>query len=108
MTILGVADVWHSGAVNVPVHTPLQKMKKARAINTLVFTSNLNYKRILDEFNVFESWNETPLSPRKKQKKKKPKTHSFNLVLIYAFHLCPTCSGYSGASVCTTVLECEN
>lgn len=70
-------------------------MKKARAIDTLVFKSNLNYKRIQDEFNVFESWYETPLSPRKKQKK--PKTHSFNLVLIYAFHLCPTCSGYSGA-----------
>lgn len=84
MTILGVADVWHSGAVNVPVHTPLQKMKKARAINTLVFTSNLNYKRILDEFNVFESWNETPLSPRKKQKKKKTQ----NTFIQLSFDLC--------------------
>lgn len=45
--------------------------------------------------------------PEKSKRKKNPKTHSFNLVLIYAFHLCPTCSGYSGASVCTTVLECE-
>lgn len=75
MTILGVADIWHSGAVNVPVHTPLQKMKKARAINTLVFISNLNYKRIQDEFNVFESWYETPISPRKKQKEKKNPKH---------------------------------
>lgn len=41
-----------------------------------------------------------PQSPPEKSKRKKtPKTHSFNLVLIYAFHLCPTCSGYSGASV---------
>lgn len=93
MTILGVADIWdiwHSGAVNVPVHTPLQKMKKAHAIDTLVFKSNLSYKRIQDEFNVFESWYETPLSPRKKQKTQKHSTFiqlSFDLCISRLPHL---------------------
>lgn len=75
-------------------------MKKARAINTLVFLYQTLIIKGSKMNSMYLKAGMKPQSPPEKSKrKKKPKTHSFNLVLIYAFHLCPTCSGYSGASV---------